>query len=112
MPRDELVQVATECGRCGSCRAVCPVWRELGWESWSPRGKLAMARRAAGESARQATVGPFTGRLTEVLSRCALCGACDRVCGTCLDLRGTWLSARARFCPGIDAYRKIRDAVV
>ena len=53
------------CLRCGYCRAVCPTWREVGWESASPRGKAYWLRRIA----RQTPMDRMLGHGAEVTER-------------------------------------------
>jgi Fe-S oxidoreductase len=60
--------------RCGFCREECPVYRIEGYETFSCRGKMLVAR------------GLLEGLLTpskemaEVLERCLLCGYCQARC--------------------------------
>ncbi len=77
------------CAYCGYCRAVCPTYEQVGWESCSPRGRiqitrlLSEGRRLANEQLRR-------------LFQCTLCGHCTQFCSTGIDLRQYWLAARTQ----------------
>lgn len=82
-----LAAEATLCAYCGYCRAVCPTYAEVGWESCSPRGRVQLTRLLLdghGMSQAQATH----------LFQCTLCGHCSLVCPVGIDLRQFWLAAR------------------
>ena len=78
------------CTRCGACLAVCPVYRVLGRETESPRGRLALARAWS------------DGRLApgihaaDLVYRCALCAACNTACPAGLQVDGILQSLRRR----------------
>lgn len=78
---------ATICAHCGYCRAVCPTYAQVGWESCSPRGRVQFTRLLLdGENLSPA----HATRLFE----CTLCGHCTLVCPVKIDLRQFWLAAR------------------
>ncbi|MBI4317494.1 MAG: (Fe-S)-binding protein [Chloroflexi bacterium] len=87
----DAVHEATICARCGYCNGVCCTYRELGWESTSPRGWLAMLRALSRD-------GKIPERLpddfVQRLYNCTLCGKCGQVCPTHIDLRRLWLELR------------------
>ncbi|MDO8674365.1 MAG: (Fe-S)-binding protein, partial [Dehalococcoidia bacterium] len=86
-----LSEEATICARCGYCSSVCCTHRELGWESTSPRGWLAMLRTFIKDG--QMPVR-FPADFVHRLYNCTLCGKCAQVCPTNIDLRGIWLTLR------------------
>ncbi|AEH59912.1 CoB--CoM heterodisulfide reductase [Methanosalsum zhilinae DSM 4017] len=63
-----------KCVRCGTCRSVCPVFEESGWESKTARGRMLLAQ------------GLIRGELEpdpemiESLSMCTTCGICEQKC--------------------------------
>lgn len=62
------------CIRCGLCLAVCPTYRESLKETDSPRGRVALVRKAMeGEM----TLSP---NLTEQMYKCFACLACNAIC--------------------------------
>ena len=92
-----LAETATLCARCGYCNAVCCTHRELGWESTSPRGWLAMAREFQADLELwpvSRPSHPFPDEFVAQLFNCTLCAKCAQVCPVHLDLRGLWLNLR------------------
>lgn len=75
------------CARCGYCRAVCPTYRGVGWESASPRGRVRLTRFLRDK-------GTLPAGQAHHLYQCTLCGHCTRVCPAGIDLRQLWLAAR------------------
>ena len=85
------------CLRCGYCRAVCPTWREVGWESASPRGRANWLRRIARQTPldRALGLGPrVTERFFEHFYYCTMCGMCAEVCHTAIPLHHVWEGCR------------------
>ena len=80
------------CARCGYCRSVCPVYRSVGWESASPRGKLSLARQIFALKDQEKMSDEYVHRV----SQCTLCGACAQACSTDIDLRRMYLDLRER----------------
>lgn len=79
---------ATVCAHCGYCRAVCPTYAGVGWESCSPRGRVHLTHLMLEGT-------PVTAEQMTRLYQCTMCGACTAVCPTRIDLRQFWLAARA-----------------
>jgi len=69
----EQIYLCNEC-RCGFCRQKCPVYKELGYESVSFRGKMALAQALL-----SGVIEP-TKRLAEIMFLCATCGWCKERC--------------------------------
>lgn len=74
-PAERLEEMLQLCVKCGRCRAVCPVFKEVGAEPAAARGKLALleawlkgGKRLGGK------------KLKEVISLCLLCGRCTANC--------------------------------
>ncbi len=83
-----LANETTICAQCGYCRAVCPTYAGVGWESCSPRGRIQLTGlMLAGE--------PLSPEQMTRLYQCTVCSACTEVCPTQIDLRQFWLAARA-----------------
>ncbi|MGE5619159.1 MAG: (Fe-S)-binding protein [Sphingomonadaceae bacterium] len=79
---------STICAYCGYCRAVCPTYAGVGWESCSPRGRIHLTRMLLEGRP------PSADQMVR-LYQCTMCGHCTRVCSTHIDLRRFWLRARA-----------------
>ncbi|MHB8788833.1 MAG: (Fe-S)-binding protein [Desulfobulbaceae bacterium] len=90
-----------QCARCGSCTAVCPVYRVTGRESLTARGKLHLL---ATELA--AAPSPV---FQDLFARCLLCGACEKVCPRGLPIRQLVVEARSRF-PALYGRHGLRKA--
>ncbi|MEA4901576.1 (Fe-S)-binding protein [Desulfitobacterium sp.] len=83
-----LNEETTICGRCGYCRDVCPAYEVGGWESFSPRGKMALVQAANEQE--------YPQKLIDRVYQCTLCGACREVCHLNIDTRQMWLDLRQR----------------
>ncbi len=75
--QDHLARVAAElerCMKCGKCRSVCPVFRELQNELFSARGKIKLAEKIA--------QGEFTltPRARQAIAECLVCRTCSVNC--------------------------------
>jgi len=62
------------CVHCGLCLPSCPTYVELGLETESPRGRLALMK--AVQEGRQALAGRVVGHM----DLCVQCRACEAVC--------------------------------
>src|SRR6059036_312739 len=68
------VEGVNQCVHCGLCLAYCPTFAELGTEMDSPRGRIFLIKSLAeGRIA-------LTDSVTEHLSLCLDCRACETVC--------------------------------
>lgn len=77
------------CASCGNCTLVCPVYRQLKWESYGPRGKLRILR-TIGEGDAE-----FNDNFAWKVFLCSLCEHCAAVCTTGISLTRFWEAARA-----------------
>jgi len=78
-PQDEEPDVPRyadllNCMRCGLCLPVCPTYRELGNETDSPRGRVALGRAVAEGKLK------LSPNLVDHMYRCLDCQACVTVC--------------------------------
>jgi glycolate oxidase iron-sulfur subunit len=71
---DDLLKEVSECIKCGMCLSVCPVYKELCEESYSPRGHTALAEELGRENL------DFTAKLIEIFTKCLACEGCEAVC--------------------------------
>ncbi|MCL6545188.1 MAG: 4Fe-4S dicluster domain-containing protein, partial [Bryobacteraceae bacterium] len=55
------------CSKCGSCREVCPVFREMGAEPWVARAKVQLYGAILDGKA------GFTKRMAGIMEACLLC---------------------------------------
>jgi heterodisulfide reductase subunit D len=98
------------CAQCGACREVCPAFRALGWESSSPRGRMAVLKElTTGRLETAATPEQVT-----TLCQCTLCGACGQACAAAIETRDVWLEARAALTnegTAVSHYSRLAEAL-
>lgn len=95
------------CLQCGYCASVCPVYRETGWESLTPRGKVYILKHLiAKDSLLDKVLGKrvtdfLTNRgqisLEEAMDKlytCTLCGRCETICHVDIDFHKYWEEIR------------------
>lgn len=62
-----------KCVRCGTCRSICPVFEELGWESFSTRGRMLLAKGISkGMDVDESMI--------DSINTCTTCGLCEQMC--------------------------------
>ncbi len=88
MVRDESLI----CAQCGACRDVCPSFRQLGWESSSPRGRMSVLKTLA--TGKPGMAGASDEHV-RTLCQCTMCGACREACAARIDTWEVWMEARA-----------------
>jgi heterodisulfide reductase subunit D len=95
------------CLQCGYCNSVCPIYRETGWESLTPRGKVYLLRHLISKnSVIDKVLGKkiadiLTGRgkisLEEAMIKiytCTLCSRCETICHVDIDFHEYWEQIR------------------
>ncbi|MBI2860640.1 MAG: FAD-binding oxidoreductase [Chloroflexi bacterium] len=80
----ELNRDALACSSCGNCKQVCPLFKAVGWESASPRGKFRFLREYAG-----GRVG-LDQRMAEMFFVCTTCRRCIPVCQSGIAIEDHW----------------------
>ena len=78
------------CTQCGFCRNVCPVFKQIPWESASPRGKLFYIKQLLKNGSTDIDQD-FVKRIFQ----CTLCLRCQEGCQTKIDMMGLWQAVRA-----------------
>lgn len=87
-----LADEALICGRCGSCRYDCPVYKEIGWESAAPRGKISLAREIFARGRSDLLSDEYAKRIAQ----CTMCGACTQNCAARIGLNQFWQELREK----------------
>jgi len=95
------------CLQCGYCNSVCPVYRETGWESLTPRGKVYLLKhlttkdsfldKILGKKITDYLTGKGKISLEEAMIKiftCTLCSRCQTICHVDIDFHEYWLEIR------------------
>lgn len=85
----ELDDLLVSCMRCGMCQAVCPVYGETFREADVARGKIALLENLAHQVITDAA------GVDERINRCLLCGSCQAVCSSGVQVMDIFLRARS-----------------
>ncbi|UCE37323.1 MAG: (Fe-S)-binding protein [Thermoplasmata archaeon] len=85
------------CLQCGYCRSICPVYRETGWESLTPRGKVYWLKQLSAKSLLDKLLGrkiEITDEWMQKLFTCTLCCRCESLCHVDIKFHEFWEDAR------------------
>ncbi len=63
-----------KCVRCGTCRSVCPVFEEVGWESSNTRGRIMIMKSLLHHGLKA------DADAVDSLNTCTTCGICTENC--------------------------------
>jgi glycolate oxidase iron-sulfur subunit len=95
--RHDLDEDIARCVHCGFCLQACPTYLELGMETDSPRGRIALIdAMASGRAAPSAS-------LLNHLDLCLQCRACETACPSGVPYGRIMETARARVVASRDA---------
>ena len=86
--KEEWKKQLVKCIRCGTCRSVCPVFKEENNENTTARGKVRLLE-AVSEG-----VVELTPDLQERFAKCLMCKACVKGCPSGVRTDELFLSAR------------------
>lgn len=86
------------CALCGYCVSPCPIYSIMGWESFTPRGRLYLFKKIGSKGISKSELeGKKEKILKEYIDRlysCSLCGRCEYVCHLKLNLLELWQDIR------------------
>jgi len=77
--KEEIKEIVEGCIKCGLCRSLCPVFRVMREEQYSPRGKAVILDN---------------GFYEKIVYDCTLCKACEKQCPANLKLCSAFIKAR------------------
>ena len=83
-------KVLANCGKCGLCLSVCPVYKTLKEEQASPRARLQLIKAFENN---QLDTSPL---LKELISKCLMCGSCAAACPSGIDHYGKFMEMRQK----------------
>lgn len=78
------------CGKCGICLNVCPVYRQIKEEQVSPRAKMQLIKAHDEHSL---SSSPY---LKQIVSKCLMCGACAANCPSGIDHYAAFMKMREK----------------
>jgi heterodisulfide reductase subunit D len=85
------------CLQCGYCRSICPVYKETGWESLTPRGKVYFMKQLSSRSFMDKLMGRKIKPDEEWMKKmftCTLCSRCETVCHVDIEFHEFWEEAK------------------
>lgn len=95
----------SKCVRCGSCKAYCPTYNEGLTEAMSARGRISLLRGMS-----EKTIEPSL-RLSEGIYSCILCGSCETLCPSNIDITGLMYCGRGLLAKDDRRRRLLREIV-
>lgn len=99
------MNAAGNCGKCGICLAVCPVYAILKEEQASPRARIQLIK--AFKSKRL----PASPLLKELVAKCLMCGSCAANCPSGVDHYSQFMEMRSRLIEELGDRVEIRGLV-
>lgn len=85
-----MMTTAGNCGKCGICLAVCPVFKVLKEEQASPRARIQLIKAYREKKL------PSSPLLKELISKCLMCGSCTANCPSGVDHYAQFIEMRSR----------------
>ncbi|TFG67067.1 MAG: (Fe-S)-binding protein, partial [Methanomassiliicoccus sp.] len=89
----EIEKDLDACLQCGYCRDTCPVYRQIGWESATPRGKVYYLKQIKNKTPVDTLLGrspKIDEKFVERIFQCTSCAACEHNCHVEIDFAKLW----------------------
>jgi Fe-S oxidoreductase len=90
---NEIEKDLYACLQCGYCRETCPVYKRLGWESSTPRGKVYYLKQIAAKTPMDRLLRrnpKITPEFVERVFQCTSCAACEHQCHVEIEFPKLW----------------------
>jgi Fe-S oxidoreductase len=115
----EIQKDLDACLQCGYCRDPCPVYKQIGWESATPRGKVYALKQIANRTPVDRLLGrnpKVDDKLTERIFQCTSCAACEHNCHVEIDFAHLWEEVKEWLIDQgygpMEAHKKIGERVM
>ncbi len=95
----------SNCGKCGLCLSVCPVYSILKEEPVSPRAKLQLIKA---HDRQNLVSSPL---LKQIVSTCLMCGACTATCPAGIDHYSEFMAMRRKMADAFGDPPAIRSLI-
>lgn len=93
------------CGKCGLCLSVCPVYQVIKQEQASPRARLQLIKAF---EKKDLSASPL---LKNLVSQCLMCGACKVVCPSGINHYARFMDMREQLARSLPEPSAIRSLV-
>lgn len=100
-----IEKVLQNCGKCGVCLSVCPVYEHLKEEQVSPRAKLQLIKAYEND---KLTSSPL---LKEIVSKCLMCGSCAANCPSGINHYSKFMEMRKKMVQEMGETAAIRTMI-
>ncbi len=91
------------CGKCGLCLSVCPVYKVLNQEHDSPRARLRLIKYHKNHELLSST------GLKEIISKCLMCGNCTAICPSGVDHYSQFMEMRIKMRQDVGENQAIKS---
>jgi Fe-S oxidoreductase len=115
----EIEKDLDACLQCGYCRDPCPVYKQIGWESATPRGKVYALKQLKNKTPIDTLLGrkpKVDDKLMERIFQCTSCAACEHNCHVEIDFAHLWEEVKewliAQGYGPMEAHKKIAEKVM
>ncbi|MCP3940180.1 MAG: (Fe-S)-binding protein [Desulfobacteraceae bacterium] len=93
------------CGKCGLCLGVCPVYRELKEEQASPRARLQLIK------AFENNILESSPLLKQIISKCLMCGSCAIACPAGINHYEKFMDMRQKMVADLGENKEIKSLI-
>lgn len=84
------MKTTQNCGKCGLCLTVCPVYKELKEEQASPRARLQLIKSFEKQDIASSP------HLKQIITKCLMCGSCAAMCPSGIDHYSKFMDMRKK----------------
>jgi len=114
----EIQKDLDACLQCGYCRDPCPVYKQIGWESSTPRGKVYHLKQIANRTPMDRILmrrPEITDKFVERVFQCTSCAACEHNCHVEIEFAKLWEEVKEWLISEgygpMEAHKRIKERV-